>query len=505
MKIRNSKTRTQNSYLNVLSSLLLQVITAVSGLVLPRILIPQYGSALNGLVASITQFLSYITLLEGGVEGVFRATLYKPLYDKDFKKVSGIVNYSKLFYRRVAAIYICYIAVLCVFYPFINDEFDRAYVISLILILCVSNLLQYLVSLPYITLINADQKARINSLLSSALLVINIIVIYFLASVNADFRIIKLSTCIIYLASPVFYYLYVKTHYTLSKDVIADGSVVKQKWNGLIHHFAYFIHNNTDVVVLTFFMDIRYVSVYSVYLAIVTGIQKVISSIVAGTAGSLGNVIASGDKEKLANSVNMLEFAEFLIASSLYTITALMLMPFIRIYTANMKDINYIEPIFGYILIIAEAIYSFRCVYSSVSMGANHYKGTQPGALLECITNLVISVILVFQFGLIGVAIGTAVSMTARYLFEIWYLSHNILYRSPWKSLKILLVSCVMSSLSIIVCRLILTFSITDFIEWTILAIKVSVIVMLIFGLGFSLIFKKTAKDFISRLKILKR
>ena len=38
-----------------------------------------YGSDVNGLVSSITQFLGYIALVEGGVGGVIRAALYKPL------------------------------------------------------------------------------------------------------------------------------------------------------------------------------------------------------------------------------------------------------------------------------------------------------------------------------------------------------------------------------------------------------------------------------------------
>ena len=44
---------------NIICSLLLQVVTIVSGFILPKIIISSLGSETNGLVASINQFLNY--------------------------------------------------------------------------------------------------------------------------------------------------------------------------------------------------------------------------------------------------------------------------------------------------------------------------------------------------------------------------------------------------------------------------------------------------------------
>ena len=45
---------------NIICSLLLQVVTIVSGFILPKIIISSLGSETNGLVASINQFLNYV-------------------------------------------------------------------------------------------------------------------------------------------------------------------------------------------------------------------------------------------------------------------------------------------------------------------------------------------------------------------------------------------------------------------------------------------------------------
>ena len=68
---------------NIVINIILQVTTICSGLIIPRLIIKTYGSNVNGLISSITQFLSYIALLEGGIGGVIKAVLYKPLLNKD--------------------------------------------------------------------------------------------------------------------------------------------------------------------------------------------------------------------------------------------------------------------------------------------------------------------------------------------------------------------------------------------------------------------------------------
>ena len=73
MKMKNKVT-----LVNMISSLALQVCTIISGFIIPKIILSYFGSDVNGLISSLNQFLSYISLLEGGVTGVVAANLYKP-------------------------------------------------------------------------------------------------------------------------------------------------------------------------------------------------------------------------------------------------------------------------------------------------------------------------------------------------------------------------------------------------------------------------------------------
>ncbi|MDY5819988.1 MAG: hypothetical protein SPJ70_01570 [Candidatus Borkfalkiaceae bacterium] len=487
--------RTKNATLNILFAIILQLVTFVRGLILPRIIIPAYGSDINGLVSSITQFLTYISLLEAGVGTIFRSSLYKPLADGDTDKVSGVINEQKRFYRKIGLVFVFYVIALCFIYPLIaKTKISTEYIVSFILILSISTFAEYFISLPYVSLLSADQKVRISYIVSIVYTIVNILVALFWVWLKADIRLIYLSMCVIGLLRPLFYWLYVKKHYNLSKTAAPDASALKQRWNGMVHHVSYYVHTNTDSAILTIFVGTAMVSVYNVYGAIIFGMERLITSVSAGTAAGIGNILVSGDKKTIDRTVDLFEFVQSAATTVLFTITALMIMPFIKLYTSDMTDINYIYPEFAYVLVCAEAIYCFRCIYSTISTNANKFKETQLGAILECVVNLILSLILTLacDMGLLGIAIGTLAGMFVRYLAEVLFLSKNVINRSVLKAFKSLLVNACIAAVSILICHFALNYdTINSLSNWIIFAIISSFVVIAV-AIPVYLIFKNS-------------
>ena len=62
-------------FLTVVSNLSLQVVTALCGFVLPPLVICTFGSSVNGMVSSISQFIAYLNVVEAGVGGASIAAL----------------------------------------------------------------------------------------------------------------------------------------------------------------------------------------------------------------------------------------------------------------------------------------------------------------------------------------------------------------------------------------------------------------------------------------------
>lgn len=472
--------RIKNSATNIMFSLILQVITAVGGLIIPRIIISTYGSEANGLISSINQFLSYIALLEGGIGGVINAALYKPLSERNMEKVSGIIKAANLFYRKIGLVFVAYILILCVLFPlFTTESFDVLYIVFMIIILGTGTFLQYFFSLAYISLITADQQVRITYTINTITVILNIISTLVLVHLGLGLHIVKLFAAAVFSLKPIFYYLHVKKHYSLDKKCQPDNSAIKQRWNGMLHHISFFIHTNTDIAILTIFTNLKTVSVYAVYQSIVIGIRTVIMSVSNGTAASIGNLLVTENKKKTNFVIDRLEFVQGGITTILFTITAILIIPFVNLFTAGMDDANYIRPLFAYILIMSEAMYCIRVIYSTVSMNANRYKETQSGALLECITNIIISIVLVQFVGLVGVAIGTFVAMLLRCIFEVVYLSKHLLYRKITKFVKLIGVNAIVAILSFLL-RVLYPFVIETWTIWVVSAFAYFVLTTII-------------------------
>ncbi|EJM6075227.1 hypothetical protein NOQ75_002742, partial [Enterococcus faecalis] len=154
--------RSKKALTSTIIALILQVVNILSAMIIPRMIIGTYGSSVNGLIQSITQFLGYISLLQLGVGGVIRAALYKPLADKDEIQINKVVKAASIFFRKIGGVSCGYILVLAIIYPLISEGlFNYKYVAFLVIIIGLSTIAQYMLGFPYRLLVTADQKLYI--------------------------------------------------------------------------------------------------------------------------------------------------------------------------------------------------------------------------------------------------------------------------------------------------------------------------------------------------------
>ena len=92
--------------INSLSGILYVAIAIVCGFILPKLLLSRFGSSYNGIIASVTQFLSFTTIIQSGVGSVAKVHLYSSLSNNDIDKTSVIMKTLQSFMMHVAAIYI---------------------------------------------------------------------------------------------------------------------------------------------------------------------------------------------------------------------------------------------------------------------------------------------------------------------------------------------------------------------------------------------------------------
>lgn len=481
--------RSKKMLLNITTSLLLQIITIVCGFIVPKLIISNFGSSINGLIISITQFLAYITLLESGFGPVVKSLLYKPIANKNKNEIEKILKSSEKFFRIISYIFIIYIIILCFIYPqIVSNEFDYLFTLSLIIIISISTFAEYYFGMTYRLYLQAEQKTYITSILQVLITILNTLCVVLLIYFKFSIQIVKLASTMIFVLRPIIQNIYIKKKYNLSLKNVESNYKIKEKWDGLAQHIAYVIHRNTDITILTLFTNTIEVSVYSVYLLIINGIKSLMQSFTNGLDATFGDMIAKNETKNLDKNFNLYEIVYFSISTVVFGVAFLMLLPFVNLYTSGISDANYYRPIFGSIFVLAEFIYIIRMPYSTIIFSAGHFKKTRKGSWVECIVNIIISILLVKRLGIIGVAIGTLIAMIIRTIELMYHASKNILKRKVINTcVKVFVVICEFT-LIIIFGNLFSFITMNNYVTWIIQAVintLIAIIIVIIFNLIF--------------------
>lgn len=413
---------------NMISSIVLQIVMILSNFIIPRLTIVNYGSSVNGLINSITQFLSYIVLLESGVGSVIQVKYYRAFVNNDNTLLSQVYKESRIFFNTIGCIAIGYVAVLCFVYPLITkNDFPKSTAIILILIISASTFTQYFFGLVNQCLIQADQKMYIVNTAKICVNVFNIIIFILLAYLKVDIFTLKGVSVLVLIGLPVFLAIYAKKHYKINGKIARNKAVLNDKFSGLGQHIAAFIHGNTDIVILTIFTGTLEVSVYSVYYMVITGLRSVEAALNNGVAAAFGNLIAENKTEKVKKYYIAYDHLNNILIFTLFTIAYFMILPFVKLYTSGVTDANYIRPLYAAIVMLSEGIYCIMCSYTCIIFAAGHFKQTMRNCYIEAAINIIVSLLLVGKYGLIGVGIGTLAAMAYRAIDYIFYLSKNII------------------------------------------------------------------------------
>ncbi|MBQ8472245.1 MAG: polysaccharide biosynthesis C-terminal domain-containing protein [Bacilli bacterium] len=488
---------------NVFGSIFYQLIYLLCGLLIPRILIDGYGSNTYALITSITQFLSYIILLESGIGVVVKSLFYKAITKKDEKEIVSIFKSCQGFFNKILIIFVFYIIMLCIFYPYTSaaNTFDKVFTISLILIISISTFFEYFFGMTYKLFLQSDQKSYIISYIQIITYIINTFVIILLVKLKVDIRIVKLSSSIIFIFRPIFQNIYVRWKYKFNYTKYDKNYKIPNRYDGLSQHVAGLINSNSDVILLSLFTNISNVAIYSIYNMIISNLKSFINSFIVGTDAAFGLLYANKEEKKLSEVFNLYESFYLIIITIIYSCTFILIIPFIAVYTKGITDVNYVNTAFAFTIVLANYVHSIKNPYNSLAYDVGKFKETKKGAWLEAIINVVVSLILVFKFGLVGVIIGTLCSVIYRCLDFVIFISNHILKRNVFQSLKKIFLAMFQTLFLFFISKLFDFSLITNYIQWIIAAIIIFIVVCLFVFLTSFPFYKKEFKKIIKLLK----
>jgi len=438
-KIRNGVValRTKKALYNTGIGITFTLISAICSLFVPRLILLYFGSAYNGLTASISQFLAVITLLSGGASSVTKAALYKPLAENSLEEIAGILRATELFVRKVALIFLGVILIFAIGYSqLVSTQFPWFFSFTLICILGLGIFGNYYFGVTFKMLLQADQKQYIISIILIITTLLNTIVASLLIISGFSIHMVKLASTLVFLLNPLFVNIYIRRKYKISLNVAPNYIALKQRWAAFAHQVAGFVYKNTDLLLLTYFVDLKEVSVFTVYTMVIRNIRNIILKFSAGFSASFGDMFAKNELKIAEQNLSIFELIIFSVTTVLLTTTSLLILSFITIYTQGIYDVNYDRPLFAFLMVLSAFFNCIRVPYQTLVEAKGHFKQTRNGAIFESFLNFILSLILIPYLGIIGAVIGSLCATIFRTFQFLIYLSKNIIRKSLLLFLK---------------------------------------------------------------------
>ena len=149
---------------NLIIGALGQIVTLLLGIVVPKLVLTNFGSDVNGLLSSITNIYAYVALVEAGITAASCQALYKPIAEHNRDDINSILSATNKYYHTIGMVYLAIVLLLSVGYPLIIKSDIPFYSVSLIVFFNgVGGVISFFIHGKYMILLKAEGKNYIRS------------------------------------------------------------------------------------------------------------------------------------------------------------------------------------------------------------------------------------------------------------------------------------------------------------------------------------------------------
>lgn len=509
-----SNSRFSATVKNFLVTIVFQLITIGFGFLIPRMFLETYGPSIHGLTSTITSIMSYVVLLSAGLSTASLHALYLPLSRKDNDGINAVLNAVDRFYKQIGIAYSIAVFVIAMLLPYaVGSQVPHVTVISLMLVMGSTSIIESFLYSKYRVLLMADQKLYLVSWVNILAIVIRGILQISLINQGASVVVVEAIVVAMVLLRMIILKRYVDRNYTfLSSKVRPNLSALSQRWSAFAHQIAGLVVNNTDVLILTFFGNLTLVSIYAVYQLVFNQLYTLMTTVFSqSSVASFGYLMSTNQTQSVINNYNKYELLYYTAISIVYSICAIMILPFVKLYTLEIPIVHYVDVKLAVLFVLIGVVNNLRVPGGTLINAGGLYKETQWRAITEAIINITVSLILVNYFGIYGVLLGTVSSFAYRTIDIILYSNIKVLGQSPIKTLKrsarVVIIICI----NVLIFNELFVLSVNKWFEWLLQSILVggcsfviTIVVNLIFDRSSTLDLFKLVKSLIYRRKMIK-
>lgn len=421
------ESRTRNATRNVIFAMMLKLYQLIVPFGIRTILIYTLGMQYIGLNGLFTSILNTLNLVELGVGSALVFSMYKPIAEHDINMICALMNFYKKSYYRIGLV-VAFLGIVLM--PFLDifiksDLPANINIYFLYFINLAGTVSTYFLFAYKNCLFVAHQRNDINSKISIAVetikYILQIIILILFRNYYLYVVVIPVCNVIINIFTAVLarkYYPEYKSKGKLSKKNII---VLNEKIRALfIVKVGSVVLNSVDNIVISAFLGLTILGLYSNYYYIVSAVMGIVSLCTSSIVASLGNSVETESKEKNYNDFLKLSFWNMWLVGWCAICLICLYQHFVRLWVGQENMLP-----FGVVLLFSIYFYVQQSnqVAAAYKDAAGIWALDRFRPLITAGVNLISNLIMVQIIGIYGIILSTVISLL---VVNMPWLLHNV-------------------------------------------------------------------------------
>ena len=410
-----NNSRTKNVLINMFTGTFFQVVSLIMGFISRTIFIKILSAEYLGINSLYTNILTILSFAELGIGNAIVFNLYKPIANKDNKKINILLKFYKKTYYLIGIIILVVGLGLIPFLPNLISEMpdikENIYLIYIIFLFdtVTSYFFTYRTSI-----ITADQKNYIVIRTVQTFKIFQIIIQMSLLYFTHNYYLYLILQLINTLITFAYLSHKSKKMYPFTKNLGEQNlskkerkSIFKNVKALFISKFSSVILNGTDSIIISKYIGLVALGLYSNYLLLINAITQILSQLLNSFTASIGNLNTEDSNDKKEKIFNLLYYFTIFIFGVIGISLYILLNDFITLWLGE----QYLLSKFTVGAIILH-FYVNGVQFSSFTyrQTAGLFREYKYLPVLGAVLNIVLSIVLAKTIGLPGIFLATSIS-----------------------------------------------------------------------------------------------
>lgn len=435
---KNFMQRTKKSIINAIVSLFGIIINSVFALILTRLILLNYGSDFNGVVATANQIVNMLLIVEGGFTLATNVALFQPYMNSQYSIINSILSASRIIFNKIGILFLILGTLFgCIYSFLIKSELSSWNLIAIFMMIVISCAFNLIFTTKCRILYATAQKEYIIAALGILTNTLQYALNIYLILMKYDMLVIRFVFMTFSIINGILIFVVFKKQFPLANFKSEPSfNKIKGTRDVVIQKTTTVIYSSIPLIFLSTFVGTLFSSVYSVYNSVFVLVKTMIYAFVNAPVNGFGQLIVEKEKSIVYDRFLTYEFIVLFLLSIILSVATVLINPFVRIYTSGVQDINYVNMKISIMFVIITLLEVIHIPSGVIINMSGNFRTAKNFQIIACLILVVLETIGALTIGIYGIMVGIIITNITLCIMEIYYTHILFFGKNLWDFLR---------------------------------------------------------------------